>query len=203
MSCCENLSTFPICTLYISGRGHTDEDAASVRTSISVPSKCGLFYFEVTIDSKGRDGYIGDNLSGACPILRSVFFGRSSFVLLCDLNLHFPIRSEAWLVYDIAAANGPAVGLGFCVSDNKADRLPGWDPGSWGYHGDDGNAFGGTGKGFSYGPCFTAGESQTKACFPTSTIFRHERVSFGHRTPPSSYMTSSFPLLMTFFSFPM
>lgn len=90
------------------GAGHADSDAASVRTNIAVPADCALFYFEVMIDSKGRDGYIG---------------------------------------------------LGFCISDIMADRLPGWEPGSWGYHGDDGNAFGGTGKGFAYGPCFTTGDA--------------------------------------------
>jgi hypothetical protein len=41
------------------GSGHADSDAASVRTNIAVPAACGLFYYEVTIDDKGREGFIG------------------------------------------------------------------------------------------------------------------------------------------------
>ena len=37
-------------------------------------------------------------------------------------------------------------------------RLPGWDKGSYGYHGDDGNAFCGSGQGQVYGPTFTTGD---------------------------------------------
>lgn len=42
-----------------SGPGHSDGDAASVRTNISVSQSSGLFYYEVKILSKGRHGYIG------------------------------------------------------------------------------------------------------------------------------------------------
>ena len=38
------------------------------------------------------------------------------------------------------------------------NRLPGWEPESWGYHGDDGNAFCSHGPGKSYGPQFTAND---------------------------------------------
>lgn len=37
-------------------------------------------------------------------------------------------------------------------------RLPGWDPNSWGYHGDDGNSFNCSGSGKKYGPTFTTGD---------------------------------------------
>jgi len=37
------------------------------------------------------------------------------------------------------------------------DRLPGWDNHSYGYHGDDGCAFKGSGKGNAYGPTFSTG----------------------------------------------
>jgi hypothetical protein len=36
--------------------------------------------------------------------------------------------------------------------------LPGWDKLSYGYHGDDGNAFCGSGTGQVYGPTFTTGD---------------------------------------------
>ena len=38
------------------------------------------------------------------------------------------------------------------------NRLPGWETGAWGYHGDDGHTFCGSGIGRVYGPTFTAGD---------------------------------------------
>uniref|UniRef100_A0A182QSV9 Ran-binding protein 9 n=1 Tax=Anopheles farauti TaxID=69004 RepID=A0A182QSV9_9DIPT len=43
------------------GKSHTD--AASVRTAYPIPAACGLYYFEVKIISKGRDGYMGIGLT--------------------------------------------------------------------------------------------------------------------------------------------
>ena len=49
------------------------------------------------------------------------------------------------------------IGVGFCTADVNMDRLPGWEPQSYGYHGDDGNAFRSDGKGRKYGPQFETG----------------------------------------------
>ncbi|CAB4067212.1 RANBP9_10 [Lepeophtheirus salmonis] len=38
-------------------------DASSVRATHSIPASCGIYYFEVKIVSKGRDGYMGVGLS--------------------------------------------------------------------------------------------------------------------------------------------
>ena len=38
------------------GTGKYDTDAAAIRTDRPVPPACGLFYFEVHIVDKGRDG---------------------------------------------------------------------------------------------------------------------------------------------------
>lgn len=46
-----------------SGHGKTHKDAASVRATHPIPASCGLYYFEVKIVSKGRDGYMGVGLS--------------------------------------------------------------------------------------------------------------------------------------------
>lgn len=46
------------------GHGKTHKDAASVRATYPIPPACGLYYFEVKIVSKGRDGYMGIGLSG-------------------------------------------------------------------------------------------------------------------------------------------
>lgn len=47
-----------------------------------------------------------------------------------------------------------------------------WEPGSYGYHGDDGRRFGGNGKGEDYGPCFTKGDTVGAAyCLANQEIF--------------------------------
>ncbi|ELR49980.1 Ran-binding protein 9, partial [Bos mutus] len=43
--------------------GKTPKDAASVRATHPIPAACGIYYFEVKIVSKGRDGYMGIGLS--------------------------------------------------------------------------------------------------------------------------------------------
>ncbi|XP_067931611.1 ran-binding protein 9-like [Watersipora subatra] len=50
-------------TVNYKGQGKTPKDAASVRTNHPIPSACGIYYFEVKIISKGRDGYMGIGLS--------------------------------------------------------------------------------------------------------------------------------------------
>lgn len=89
------------------GPGSDDRDAASIRTNRPIPKGCPVFYFEVEIVDKGRDGYIG---------------------------------------------------IGLSVKDVKLDRLPGWEPNSYGYHGDDGHVFNGRGTGRPYGPMYTTGD---------------------------------------------
>jgi len=46
------------------GHGKTHKDASSVRVTHPIPASCGLYYFEVKIVSKGRDGYMGVGLCG-------------------------------------------------------------------------------------------------------------------------------------------
>ncbi|XP_070134422.1 ran-binding proteins 9/10 homolog [Drosophila bipectinata] len=45
------------------GVGKQHSDAASVRTAYPIPSSCGLYYFEVRIISRGRNGYMGIGLT--------------------------------------------------------------------------------------------------------------------------------------------
>jgi len=49
--------------VHYKGHGKTHKDASSVRATHPIPSSCGLYYFEVKIISKGRDGYMGVGLS--------------------------------------------------------------------------------------------------------------------------------------------
>ncbi|CAF1076674.1 unnamed protein product [Adineta steineri] len=89
------------------GPGKSHKDAASVRSDHPIPSLTGIYYYEVRILSKGRDGYMG---------------------------------------------------IGLSTSDVNLNRLPGWDKGSYGYHGDDGHSFCSSGSGIAYGPTFTTGD---------------------------------------------
>ncbi|KAM9963793.1 hypothetical protein ACTFIW_007047 [Dictyostelium discoideum] len=85
----------------------TDNEAGLIRANCCIPPSCGIYYFEITVISKGRDGYIG---------------------------------------------------IGVCTSTMLLSRLPGWERNSFGYHGDDGNLFKGSGTGISYGPTYTTGD---------------------------------------------
>ena len=53
---------------------------------------------------------------------------------------------------------GSMIGVGFSGPKASLERLPGWEPDSWAYHGDDGKSFGGESTGKSYGPTFTTGD---------------------------------------------
>ncbi|KAH6682935.1 hypothetical protein B0J14DRAFT_556204 [Halenospora varia] len=51
-----------------------------------------------------------------------------------------------------------SIGIGFSSKNVPLTRLPGWEPESWAYHGDDGHSFGCQTSGKHYGPPFTAGD---------------------------------------------
>ncbi|KAJ2157431.1 hypothetical protein GGF46_004512 [Coemansia sp. RSA 552] len=51
------------------------------------------------------------------------------------------------------------IGIGLSRAGLSSRRLPGWDHGSWGYHGDDGHGFGGTGHGAKFGPQYSTGDT--------------------------------------------
>ena len=84
-----------------------DNEAAAARTDHPMPPQCGIYYFEVTIISKGKEGMIG---------------------------------------------------VGFSGPTTSLERLPGWEPNSWAYHGDDGKSFCCQSHGKTYGPTFTSGD---------------------------------------------
>ncbi|CEG84156.1 hypothetical protein RMATCC62417_18001 [Rhizopus microsporus] len=75
---------------------------------------------------------------------------------------NFPMRPQCGIFYYemkvISKGEDGYIGIGFCCAENKTERLPGWDVDSWGYHGDDGHSFAGSGIGQNYGPCFTTGD---------------------------------------------
>ncbi|KAK4169198.1 hypothetical protein QBC43DRAFT_86702 [Cladorrhinum sp. PSN259] len=51
------------------------------------------------------------------------------------------------------------IGIGFSSKSASLARAPGWEPESWGYHGDDGNCFAAQNVGKPYGPKFGPGDT--------------------------------------------
>lgn len=52
-----------------------------------------------------------------------------------------------------------AVAVGFSSAKSSLERLPGWEPESWAYHGDDGKAFYGSQQGQTYSQTFGQGDT--------------------------------------------
>ncbi|KAI9797219.1 MAG: hypothetical protein M1833_005628 [Piccolia ochrophora] len=90
-----------------SGKSHELIEAATVRADHPMPPQCGIYYYEVSIRSKGKEATIG---------------------------------------------------VGFSSSNVSLNRLPGWEPESWAYHGDDGRSFCCSHTGRDYGPKFANGD---------------------------------------------
>ncbi|KAG9188374.1 ran-binding protein [Alternaria panax] len=105
-----------------SGTQKTHDEAASVRADFPMPRQCGIYYYEMTVISKGKDGRM--------------------------------------------------IGIGFSGQKVALSRIPGWEPDSYAYHGDDGQIFSNTTSGKSYGPKF--GTLDVIGCginFRTNTAF--------------------------------
>ena len=92
---------------YVGPSKLSDHEAAATRSDHPMPSQCGIYYYEVNIIAKGKEGMIGIGFSGATASL---------------------------------------------------EKLPGWEPDSWAYHGDDGKSFCCQPQGKPYGPTFTSGD---------------------------------------------
>ncbi|KAL0581409.1 hypothetical protein V5O48_000673 [Marasmius crinis-equi] len=76
---------------------------------------------------------------------------------------HEPIPPACGIYYyevDIRSKDQKAnISVGFAGSDVRTSRLPGWEPNSWGYHGDDGCSFAAEKNGTKYGPTFGANDT--------------------------------------------
>jgi hypothetical protein len=81
--------------VHYKGAGKNHRDAAAVRTAHPIPAACGLYYFEITVVSKGRDG----------------------------LELHTGISRTLFIV--VACCLTRYVGIGLSVQSVGMGRLPG------------------------------------------------------------------------------
>lgn len=75
---------------FCAGPGDEDKDAASVRADRSIPSDVSLYYYEVLIVNKGRDGFVG-KLQVHCASLRRLFFSTERCYLQCTT---LPLRCQ-------------------------------------------------------------------------------------------------------------
>ena len=122
-----------------SGSQKTHDEAASVRAECAMPRQCGIYYYEVTVVSKGKDGY------------------------------------GSLLISPHACTNSSCsrmIGVGFSGPKVALNRIPGWEPDSFAYHGDDGQIFNNTTSGKNYGP--KSGTLDVIGCginFRTNTAF--------------------------------
>ncbi|KAK9377180.1 concanavalin A-like lectin/glucanase domain-containing protein [Lipomyces chichibuensis] len=108
-----------------------EQEAAAVRANHPIPPQCGLFYFEVEVLSRGKDGY-------AFPLPRNF--------------------TSAFERDDSIINERSFIGVGFCGPKVQLNKMPGWVSDSWGYHGDDGNTFACQNSGKQYGPTFSTND---------------------------------------------
>lgn len=101
----------------------TSDDAATIRSNHPMPKEVGIYYFEVTILSRGKEG---------------------------------SVDGSPWSTLHQLTPSYSLIGIGFSSGKASLHRLPGWEPESWAYHGDDGFSFACTASGKTYGPKFTS-----------------------------------------------
>ncbi|GMH45879.1 hypothetical protein BSKO_13842 [Bryopsis sp. KO-2023] len=79
-----------------------------------------------------------------------------------SIRTNHPVPMDCPLYYfEVTVLNAGSeglIGIGFSANNVNLQRLPGWEPNSYGYHGDDGFIFPGVGRGQQYGPKFTEGD---------------------------------------------
>ncbi|KAL6447073.1 hypothetical protein ACFW04_001433 [Cataglyphis niger] len=106
--------------VHYKGYGKTHKDAASVRTTHAIPPACGLYYFEVKIVSKGRDGYMGIGLSARdVNVNRLPGWDKHSYGYHGD-DGHSFCSSGTGQPYGPTFTTGDVIGCGVNLIDNTA-----------------------------------------------------------------------------------
>ncbi|XP_028391948.1 uncharacterized protein LOC114516621 [Dendronephthya gigantea] len=106
--------------VHYKGVGRTHKDAAAVRTSHPIPASCGLYYFEIKIISKGRDGYMGIGLSAfGVSLNRLPGWEKMSYGYHGDDGNSFS-SSGTGKPYGPTFTTGDVIGCGVNMIDNTA-----------------------------------------------------------------------------------
>lgn len=99
-----------------SGKGH--KDAAAVRATHSIPTSCLLYYFEMKIISKGRDGYMGMGLAAIdVNMSRLPGWDKNSYGYHGD-DGHSFCSSGTGVPYGPTFTTGDVIGCGFNLVEN-------------------------------------------------------------------------------------
>jgi len=99
------------------GAGKSDE-ACAVRANYPIPSVCGIYYWEIEVISKGRDGYMGIGLSGESVLLtRLPGWETNSYGYHADDGNSF-CQSGSGKAYGPTFSTGDIVGCGYNFIDN-------------------------------------------------------------------------------------
>ncbi|KAK7071308.1 Ran-binding protein 10 [Halocaridina rubra] len=105
--------------VHYKGHGKNHKDAASVRATHPIPAACGLYYYEVKIVSKGRDGYMGIGLSAqGVNMNRLPGWDKNSFGYHGD-DGHSFCSSGSGHPYGPTFTTGDVIGCGINLIDNQ------------------------------------------------------------------------------------
>ncbi|XP_046842352.1 ran-binding protein 9-like isoform X2 [Xenia sp. Carnegie-2017] len=106
--------------VHYKGNGRNHKDAAAVRATHPIPASCGLYYFEIKIISKGRDGYMGIGLSSqGVHLSRLPGWEKQSYGYHGDDGNSFS-SSGSGTPYGPTFTTGDVIGCGVNMIDNTA-----------------------------------------------------------------------------------
>lgn len=98
------------------GKGH--KDAAAVRATHPIPASCLLYYFEIKIISKGRDGYMGIGLAAQeVNLQRLPGWDKQSYGYHGD-DGHSFCSSGTGMPYGPTFTTGDVIGCGYNLVEN-------------------------------------------------------------------------------------
>ena len=104
--------------VHYKGSGKIQKDAASVRTAIPIPASCLLYYYEVRVISKGRDGYIGVGLAASTVnVARLPGWDKHSYGYHGDDGQIFS-SSGSGCVYGPTFTTNDVIGCAYNLVDN-------------------------------------------------------------------------------------
>lgn len=99
------------------GKGH--KDAAAVRATHSIPASCLLYYYEIKIISKGRDGYMGIGLAAQdVNLQRLPGWDKQSYGYHGD-DGHSFCSSGTGMPYGPTFTTGDVIGCGYNLVENS------------------------------------------------------------------------------------
>jgi hypothetical protein len=114
---CISLSENNLKVLY-KGLGKNHKDAAAVRAAHPIPASCLLYYFEIRIISKGRDGYMGIGLAGQdVNMQRLPGWDKNSYGYHGD-DGHSFCSSGTGMPYGPTFTTGDVIGCGYNLVEN-------------------------------------------------------------------------------------